>query len=515
MSVMVSRPEFPSGFLKRSEKMLPEAEFADFIAACQRPLRKSIRINTLKISVSDFLVRAEKKHWKLFPIPWCSAGFWIDRPLAEQKELPLGNTWEHALGLFYIQEASSMLPAEALLYGENLKFKIQHSKFLDMAAAPGSKTTQLAALLQNTGLIVANEFSASRIKKLFANLERSGVKNVALTHLDGSKFAKLTPEAFDAILLDAPCTGEGTIRKDHDALANWSERKIHIAAGVQKQLIVAAFEALKPGGILIYSTCTLAPEENEEICHYLQTKFPESVQFESLAELFPGAKKALTPEGFLRVSPHIFDSEGFFVAKIRKKELKLAFNSAEDRAGFDHQLISHKKLDSRLRGNDRFRNFPFTPIPSTKFAQLEKYYREHFGFIFSFEKNQLWERDRELWLFPENITEFIGTVRFDRIGIKFCEMHDKGIKTLHETAINFGASWAKNSLELTAEDAQKFLAGKDLILNLEKGAIGEFLLRFDGFPIGIGKLQNGRLKNQLPREVAHQSINFSPLPKME
>lgn len=157
-----------------------DALFDDFLAACQRPLRRSIRVNTLKISVADFLQLTAPYGWTLTPIPWCEEGFWIERD--NEDALPLGSTAEHLSGLFYIQEASSMLPVAALFADGNAPQRV-----MDVAAAPGSKTTQIAARMNNEGAILANEFSASRVKVLHANISRCGISNVALTHFDETR----------------------------------------------------------------------------------------------------------------------------------------------------------------------------------------------------------------------------------------------------------------------------------------------------------------------------------------
>ena len=170
--------------------------FDDFIAACQRPLRRSIRVNTLKITVADFLQLVAPYGWQLTPIPWCAEGFWIERD--DDDVLPLGSTAEHLSGLFYIQEASSMLPVAALFADGEMPERV-----MDVAAAPGSKTTDSRPDGQPRS-DPANEFSASRVKVLHANISRCGINNVALTHFDGRVFGAALPECFDAILLDAP-----------------------------------------------------------------------------------------------------------------------------------------------------------------------------------------------------------------------------------------------------------------------------------------------------------------------
>ncbi len=214
---------FPDAFLTQMREAMPSTlSFDEFISACQRPLRRSIRINTLKISVADFLALIAPYGWSLTPIPWCHEGFWIERD--DEEALPLGSTAEHLSGLFYIQEASSMLPVAALFADDN-----HPQRVMDMAAAPGSKTTQIAARMGNRGAILANEFSASRVKVLHANISRCGIANTALTHFDGRVFGAALPEMFDAILLDAPCSGEGVVRKDPDALKTGRQKVIWIS----------------------------------------------------------------------------------------------------------------------------------------------------------------------------------------------------------------------------------------------------------------------------------------------
>jgi 16S rRNA (cytosine1407-C5)-methyltransferase len=170
----------------------------------------------------------------------------------------------------------------------------------------------------NEGGILANEFSASRVKVLHANISRCGISNVALTHFDGRVFGAALPERFDAILLDAPCSGEGVVRKDPDALKNWSPESNQQIAETQRELIDSAFHALRPGGTLVYSTCTLNREENEEVVQWLLARYPQAVEVLPLGTLFPQATEALTAEGFLHVFPQIFDCEGFFVARLKK-----------------------------------------------------------------------------------------------------------------------------------------------------------------------------------------------------
>ncbi len=395
----------PEQFLAQMREALPaHLSFDDFVAACQRPLRRSIRVNTLKISVGAFLDLVSPYGWQLTPVPWCEEGFWIERD--DEESLPLGSTAEHLSGLFYIQEASSMLPVAALFADGN-----QPERVMDVAAAPGSKTTQIAARMNNRGAILANEFSASRVKVLHANISRCGIHNVALTHFDGRVFGAALPEAFDAILLDAPCSGEGVVRKDPDALKNWSvESNLEIAA-TQRELIDSAFHALRPGGTLVYSTCTLNRDENEDVCLWLKQRYADAVEFLPLDTLFDSASHAATPEGFLHVFPQIYDCEGFFVARLRKT----------------------RAVDPLPAPKFKVGNFPFTPVKGREAAEAQAA-ASKVGLHWD-ESLRLWMRDKELWLFPVNIEPLIGKVRFSRLGIRLAEIHNKGYRWQHEAVI--------------------------------------------------------------------------------
>ncbi len=447
----------------------------DFIAACQRPLRRSIRVNTLKISVADFLALVSPYRWQLTPVPWCAEGFWIERD--DEDALPLGSTAEHLSGLFYIQEASSMLPVAALFADENQPLRV-----MDVAAAPGSKTTQIAARMGNQGAILANEFSASRVKVLHANISRCGISNVALTHFDGRVFGAAVPESFDAILLDAPCSGEGVVRKDPDALKNWSVASNLEIAATQRELIDSAFHALRPGGTLIYSTCTLNRDENESVCLWLKEQYPQAVEFLPLDALFEGAKAALTPEGFLQVFPQIFDCEGFFVARLRKTAAIDALPAPKFKVG----------------------NFPFAPLKGRETAQITAA-AQKVGLHWD-ENLRLWQRDKEIWLFPVEIEPLIGKVRFSRIGMRLAEVHNKGYRWQHEAVIALAGS--DNSFALTHKEAEEWYRGRDVYPEQTPPA-DEMIVTFQGFPLGLAKKVGSRLKNSYPRELVRDGRLFT------
>lgn len=304
--------EFKDKFIGRYAQLTDFKVFKEFSLSF---LRRSIRVNTLKITVEKLKERLEDK-WNLTPIPWCAEGFWIEHKEKERRDI--GNLVEHALGYIYTQEAASMIPPLVLQSKEG-------ELILDMAAAPGSKTTQMAQMMRNTGLIVANDYVTQRMKPLAINIQRCGITNTIITKMNGQSFRNKGIE-FDRVLLDAPCSGTGTIRKSLKTVAMWNPNMIKRLSKTQKQLIEAAFTVLKKGGTLTYSTCSLEPEENEEVVDHLLKK-NENAQMEKIQLKLKRSPAITTFEKkiyhddvakCLRIWPQDNDTEGFFVAKITK-----------------------------------------------------------------------------------------------------------------------------------------------------------------------------------------------------
>lgn len=313
-------PEPKPLFIERMKKLLGK-ESDEYFESLKIPPIRSIRCNTLKISPADLKQRLENKGWKIKQ-PWKS---FPEAMIIESALDPgeLGRALEHVLGYYYIQELASMLPVIAL---DPKPYEI----VVDLASAPGSKTTQIAAAIENTGTILANEISLGRIKILASNLERCGVSNTIITKKEGSSFCnRLSKKGIkvDRILIDAPCSGEGTIRDKPKTLIMWNPNTIRSLSGVQKQLINSAMKILKKGGTIVYSTCTHAPEENEEIIDYALATFPdleiETIKLTLKAE--PGITewegKKYNPKVKLgcRIYPHKTNTEGFFLAKFKRK----------------------------------------------------------------------------------------------------------------------------------------------------------------------------------------------------
>lgn len=300
--------EFKPKFVERYGALTDWERFKKYTLSF---LPKSIRVNTLKTTIPELTKRLQK-NWHLKQVPWCREGFWVEH---KEGRLDVGNTVEHALGYYYVQEAASMIPPIVLdpKPGERV---------LDIAAAPGSKSTQLAQLMQNKGVLVANDVSYARIAALGLNLQRCGVMNAVITEMPGERIRGVQ---FDRVLLDAPCSGTGTIRKSIKTILMWNPEMVKRIAAVQRKLILNAYDLLVPGGTLVYSTCSLEPEENEGIVDFLLGKTGARVEDIALdinrspaVTEFEGRTYAPEVRKILRLWPQDNDTEGFCVAKIRK-----------------------------------------------------------------------------------------------------------------------------------------------------------------------------------------------------
>ncbi len=301
---------FKPAFIERYSKLTNWDEFKQYSLSF---LRRSIRVNTLLASVAEVKKSIMAKGWQLEPIPWCKEGFWISHP--ERRDV--GNLLEHHLGRIYVQEAASMIPPLALKPkpGELL---------LDLCAAPGSKTTQMAVMMKNKGLIIANDYKGDRMSSLGINVQRSGLTNTIITLMHGKRFFEFE---FDKILVDAPCSGTGVIRKSLKTISMWNPEMVKKISHQQKELLENAFKNLREGGELVYSTCSLEPEEDEAVIDWLLQRYQQvrvmpvkisGLRTSSPILEFDEVKFNPQVKNCLRIWPQDNDTEGFFVGKVKK-----------------------------------------------------------------------------------------------------------------------------------------------------------------------------------------------------
>jgi|SRR3989344_3602087 len=304
---------FKQEFIDRYSKLTDWEEFKKYSLSF---LRKGIRVNTLKISVKDCIQRIEAKGWKAVQIPWCTEGFWLEH----NDRRDVGNLMEHHLGYFYVQEAASMIPPIVL----NPQ---PHDAVLDMAASPGSKTTQMAAMMENTGVLVANDYKADRLAALGMNVQRVGASNIVISLMYGQRMKNVL---FDKILLDAPCSGTGTIGKSLKTIMMWNPTMVDRLCHQQSQLLENAWTLLKPGGTLVYSTCTLEPQEDEGVISAFVSTHSDAEIVKIKESELSGLKRSKAVLSFngvtfnkqvehcLRIWPQDNYTEGFFVTRLRK-----------------------------------------------------------------------------------------------------------------------------------------------------------------------------------------------------
>ncbi len=307
--------------LEKRMKLLLKEDYENFLQIIKKPSPKYIRVNEIKISSEELKKRLKNKGWNLtFPVPDYKEIISINSELNPGE---LGKSQEHLLGYFYIQDLASMLPVLSL----NLS---PMETFLDLAAAPGSKTTQASGKMKNSGIIIANDKSLGRLKILSANLERTGASNVLITRETGEILCKKLEKQkmkFDKILIDAPCSGEGTLRNKVKTSIMWNINNVKFLSTIQKKLLSSAIPLLKPEGKIVYSTCTHSPEENEEVVSEILTKFPK-LKLEKIELPIKTRKGIKSWQGktyhkeinkTARIYPHDNNTEGFFLAKLKLK----------------------------------------------------------------------------------------------------------------------------------------------------------------------------------------------------
>lgn len=305
-------------FLERLKKIVGLQKFDAIANTFSQAKPTTFRANTLKASCPEIRESLEKLYFKLETVPWYSDAF----VLKEGRLRELQETDLYREGKIYVQNLSSMIPP--LVLNPQPKELI-----LDLAAAPGSKTTQMAMLMKGEGKMIANDNNKIRFFKLKANLEIQGCSQVEASLKYGESFGREYPESFDRVLLDAPCSSEGRFNiREPASYSYWKPQKVHEMAQKQKKLIYSAISALRPEGVLVYSTCTFAPEENEGVLQWALEKFPNMLEIESVSLSIPNKMPGLAQWNDQKFDPSIRQSlrvlptstmEGFFVARLRKK----------------------------------------------------------------------------------------------------------------------------------------------------------------------------------------------------
>lgn len=436
--------ELPKAFENAMKSLLGE-EYEEFLKSYEVPARRGLRRNPLKCSEEQLL---QSLPFSLEPTPFSPLSFYF-----ESVEEKMGYFPAHHAGLFYIQEPSACSAVTALdpKPGETV---------LDLCAAPGGKSTQIAGLLQGQGLLWSNEIVKNRAQVLLSNTERLGVRNGVVSSCHPQRLCEALQGFFDRVLVDAPCSGEGMFRRDPEAVAQWSPESVPACAQRQRAILDSAALAVKEGGVLVYSTCTFSKEENEDNVEWFLGAHPE---FEMVPLDLPFGRPGIHGLPVRRIYP-MDGGEGHFVAKFRR----VGENSC--RAGTFGQFLSGKEEE-----------------------EARNLFQELFSCEFPGNAARFGER---LYLLPNGLPELdrLGVLR---AGVELAQRKGRRWEPSHGVFQSARKEECRQVLDLPwdAPELSAFLRGEEI----DCDGKGYTALCAGGVPTGFGKASGGRLKNHYPK----------------
>ncbi|MCR5367465.1 NOL1/NOP2/sun family putative RNA methylase [Eubacterium ruminantium] len=458
--------KLPSAFENNMIKMIGEEDFELYKEALAKTVRHALRVNTGKISVEDFIKICPAE---LTPVPWCKNGFYYDENVFQASKHPY-----YYAGLYYLQEPSAMLPAATLPVDEG-------DKVLDICAAPGGKSTELLQKINNKGFLVTNDISASRAKALVKNIEVFGGKNILITCETPDRLAEYFTEYFDKILIDAPCSGEGMFRKKNSMITAWSEERPAEFAAIQRSILKEAVKMLKPGGMLLYSTCTFSPLEDEDSVGYLLSLCSELslVPIEKHDGFVPGNNdwSVYETDGIdrtMHLFPHKVEGEGHYVALLKRES------------------------------NDDYKPSVSLYMPEkTKINEETAEFMSHVKM--DFDTRRFEQLGDKLFYIPDGCPNCKG-LRILRRGMFLGEIKKKRFEPSQAFSIMLTPDTFDTVLDLKNDDIRvsKYLRGETIdyddtelkVTGKQKNTNRYVLICVDGFSLGFGKLSNGSIKNK-------------------
>ncbi len=446
----------PEKYLDTMKEMLGD-DFQAYLDSFNDSRLYGLRVNTLKITPNEFL---KISPFDLKPIPWIENGFYFS-----EKDKPAKHPYYFA-GLYYIQEPSAMTPANVLPIDEG-------DVVFDMCAAPGGKSTELGAKLNQTGLLITNDISNSRAKALLKNVEVSGIPNVCVLSEDPKKIASRFSTFFDKVLIDAPCSGEGMFRKDNKLIKSWQKNGPEVYSEIQKNIILNGADMLKPGGKLLYSTCTFSKLEDEESVRHLLRNRPEM----HLIDIKPydGFEHGFVEneedenmhlEKTVRIFPHKMQGEGHFLALFEKdNDMPVDVHSTSKK--------STVKLPDELK----------------EFLQHVSY---------PIDEKDIAIRDNKAYVISPNMPDESG-LRIMRNGTLLGEVKKNRFEPSQAFAMVLKASQYDNVINLSVDDERviKYLKGETIDApDFKDNKTGWSLICVDGYPLGWGKFNGSMIKNK-------------------
>ena len=446
--------KLPAAFEEKMKRLLKE-EYDDYLASYQLPKYQGLRINTLKLSLEEW--KKINPFNSLKPVPWCKEGFYY-----ESYEKP-GKHPYYFSGLYYIQEPSAMSPGAYLPIEPG-------DRVLDLCAAPGGKSTQIAARMKQEGVLVSNDISASRVKALLKNLENFGVRNAIVTSETSDRLASKWPGYFDKILIDAPCSGEGMFRKNENATKSWEAYGVQHCANLQRGILEDAVQLLKSNGMILYSTCTFSPEENEGMISEFLEKHPDFkvVPLTPVGGIQHGRPEFIDADpqlsGSLRLWPHHLEGEGHFVCLLQRT------NGEANECPMLHK-------------QKRLKDYPDAWTFMNQYTHMS-------------EDTPVTEISGKLYSIPEDAPELKG-IRVIRGGLLLGELKNKRFEPSHVLTLSYPKEMFKCTIDWSLENDEviRYLKGETILCNQPKGY---YVVCLEGYPLGWVKAQNGMLKNQYP-----------------
>ena len=480
----------PIEFEKKMKAFLGN-EWEEFLYSYDNNRFQALRFNTLKVGKNKSVEEEIAGIMDKLCIPMDKKVTWANDAYYYDEEKRPGKHPYHEMGLYYIQEPSAMSAAALLAPKPGMRV-------LDLCAAPGGKSTQLATYLGDSGLLVSNEINTQRSRILSQNIERMGIKNAIVTNEDSFVLAAHFPSFFNAIQVDAPCSGEGMFRKLPEAVNEWSPQNVEICAARQKEILDNAATMLKAGGTIVYSTCTFSQEENEDVIEHFLERHPD-----------------FTLEEMERFWPHKVDGEGHFVAKLVRRgsvnELGADYDVCEDSCNKveDTGLKADRKTKKNKNNKNR-KNETKPALTKENMKLLSEFLDETVS-----EDMAEWIINGKLVMFGDQLYRLpdidvdLKGIKVQRAGLHIGEFKKQRFEPSHSLALALKQSEAQNVVKLTCDDPQTtgFFNGQSVMLSDGQAAEckkGWALVCVDGYPAGWGKVNGAQVKNHYPKGLRNK-----------
>lgn len=480
----------PIEFEKKMKVFLGD-EWEEFLYSYDNNRFQALRFNTLKVGKNKSVEEEIAGIMDKLCIPMDKKVTWANDAYYYDEEKRPGKHPYHEMGLYYIQEPSAMSAAALLAPKPGMRV-------LDLCAAPGGKSTQLATYLGDSGLLVSNEINTQRSRILSQNIERMGIKNAIVTNEDSFVLASHFPSFFNAIQVDAPCSGEGMFRKLPEAIEQWSTENVAICAERQKEILDNAAVMLKPGGVIVYSTCTFSREENEDVIEYFLERHPD-----------------FTLEEMERFWPHKVEGEGHFVAKLVRRggvnEFDADYEVCEENCNkVEDTGLKDDRKTKKNKNNKKRKNETKPALTKENMKLLSEFLDETVS-----EDMAAWIKNARLVMFGEQLYRLpdmevdIKGLKVQRAGLHIGEFKKQRFEPSHSLALALKQSDAQNVVKLTCDDPQTtgFFNGQSVMLSDGQAAEckkGWALVCVDGYPAGWGKVSGAQVKNHYPKGLRNK-----------